>query len=246
MGAEDFVGAADIWRMGIAFGFGQSDYKLATDPGNEARGNADHYALAAYVKRTIDDVKIKTGAIYGYHNVETDRTVSFTGYASRQKTDYDAHTILSFAEASVALAPTEDFAFEPFANVSYGFAHMSAFSETGGDARLTGLRDDADFGDATLGLRAEQILPFMESVSLNGQLGLRHRIGEITPKRTFAFENAATFETAGAKFARDSFLLRAGIGIELSSQAALTFGYAGSYAPATISQSLSGTLNWSF
>ena len=249
-GIDGMMEDAPGWRLGTAFGFGQSNYRLTADPGNSAKGGADHYRLAAYAERRWGGLSLYASGDYAYHRIDTDRFVSFDGYQGYQRAAYHAETLGGFAGMAYGLAVVPKVRVEPFANLTYGYTLMSNFGETGANGLHAG-EDTAVQGATMLGARVWQRIDFTPSpapdaayASLALRAGWRHRIGVAAPEGVYTFTGSAPFTTTGARDARDALALAFGVDVHMTRALSLNLAYDASLASAASSNAVHGTLIW--
>jgi len=140
----------ETWRAGVLAGYSHSSFD-ATE--RASAGGSDNYHLGIYGGTQWGALGFRTGAAYGWHRIETDRSVAFPGFADSLKGNYDAGTAQLFGELGyrVEMAAAS---FEPFANLAYVSLHTAGFTEQGGAVALTSASSTTDATFTTLGLRA--------------------------------------------------------------------------------------------
>ena len=249
-GVDGLMEDAPGWRLGTAFGVGQSNYRLTADPGNSAKGSADHYRLAAFAEREWGGLSLYAAGDYAYHRIDTNRFVSFDGYQEYQRAAYHGQTLGGFAGTAYAFDAVPKVSIEPFANVTYGYTLISNFGETG-TAGLHAGEDTAVQGATMVGTRLRQRIEFTPAPepgaaygSLALQIGWRHRIGAAAPEGTYAFTGSAPFTTMGARDARDALALAFGVDVHMTRALSLNLAYDGSLAAAASSNAVHGALIW--
>ncbi|WP_189479039.1 autotransporter domain-containing protein, partial [Mesorhizobium sp. M1E.F.Ca.ET.063.01.1.1] len=173
---------------------------------------------------------LRAGATYAWHNIETDRTVAFPGFADSLQAKYDAGTFHVFGEASYRV-DTVPAAFEPFANLSHVSLHTDAYSESGGAGALHADGETTDATFTTLGLRASTgfDLSGMRATA-RGTIGWRHAYGDTIPLSTFVFSGSDAFAIEGVPIARDAAVVEAAIDLNLTDDALFGVTYSGQLA----------------
>ncbi|MGU3495681.1 autotransporter domain-containing protein [Xanthobacteraceae bacterium A53D] len=245
-------GMVSDWRLGLAAGFGQSDF--STDlPGS---GGSDNYDLALYASRSfaVDGgaLNLRLGAAYGWHDISVSRTVSLPGQARPYTSNYAGGTAQAFGELGyempVAGAPMP-LKLEPFAGLAYAALSTNGFSESFGTAALIGQGASFDTLYSTLGLKARaeigagSALPF----AVTGTLGWQHAYGDVATATTLAFATGGVpFTVAGAPLARDALLVGAGLGTKLGEAVDVSVAYSGQLASGFTEQAVKGSFNWRF
>ncbi len=119
-------------RLGFFGGYDNSSFKVN---GRTTSATADTLHLGAYGGTEFGPLGVRAGASYAWHDIDTARSVAFTGFAENLSGSYTARTAQIFGEAGYRF----DFAatsLEPFANISYVQLSSDGYSETGGSAGL--------------------------------------------------------------------------------------------------------------
>lgn len=216
----------DDIRLGLMGGYSRSSFDV---DGRASSGDADTWSVGAYAGGEWNAFSLKGGAAYSWHNVETERSVAFTGFSDDLSASYDARTAQVYGEAAYAFdaGPAR---FEPFANLAHVSLSTDSFAEAGGEAALTSPGDVASATFTTLGLRAETSVVLDEvDVTLSGMLGWRHGFGD-TPTATLGFTaGGEAFTVAGVPIARDSLVVEAGFDVALGKNARLSLSYDGQF-----------------
>lgn len=84
------------WRVGFALGFSRS--RMDVDArASDARAHSYHAAL--YGGRQWGPWGLRLGGALAFHDVDTDRSIVFPGFAGATDADYNARTTQLFAEA---------------------------------------------------------------------------------------------------------------------------------------------------
>lgn len=100
-----FIGADGVafetWRLGLLAGYSRTDFDV-TDRGSS--GESDNYHVGIYGGTRWGDLALRAGAAYSWHDIRTDRSVDFTGFADSLKDDYHAGTGQVFGELGTASA----------------------------------------------------------------------------------------------------------------------------------------------
>lgn len=215
------------WRLGAVAGYSRSDFDVK---GRQSSGESDNYHLGLYGGANWGALTLRTGAAYTWHDISTNRTVSFPGFGDRLKGDYGAGTTQLFGELAYgfALGATR---IEPFANLAYVSLHTDGFRETGGAAALTGAAATTDATFTTLGLRASTRLTLGgASLTAKGTLGWRHAFGDVTPLASLRFAGGGNgFGIGGVPIARNAALIETGLDYALSPNATLGVSYGGQF-----------------
>ena len=138
-------------RLGFFGGYDNSSFKVNS---RTTSATADTLHLGAYGGTEFGPLGVRAGASYAWHDIDTTRSVAFTGFAENLSGSYTARTAQIFGEAGYRF----DYAatsLEPFANISYIQLSSDGYSETGGSAALKAGRQTMDSTFTNFGLRAE-------------------------------------------------------------------------------------------
>lgn len=213
----------DNVRFGLMGGYSRSSLNVSD---RASSGTVDSFTLGTYVGGAWDAFSLKGGLAYGWHNLDTSRSPTFTGFSDSLSASYNTRTFQAYAEA----AYTVDYGavrIEPFANLAYVNLSSDAFTETGGAAALTALGQSANATFTTLGLRGEtQVDLGGIATTLSGGIGWRHAFGD-APTSTHSFAGGNAFTVAGVPLARDTLVLDAGVEIDLTDNATFGLSYSG-------------------
>jgi outer membrane autotransporter protein len=227
-----FIGGADApvgsWRIGVLGGYSHSSFDV-TD--RASSGSSDNYNLGVYAGTQLGQFGFRTGAIYGWHDIEARRSVVFPAFSESLSADYRATTAQAFGELAYRFDIGRN-AFEPFANLAYVHLNTDGFAETGGTtSALTAQKTTTENTFSTFGVRASsQFDTGTTNTALHGMLGWQHAYGEVTPTSNLAFNSGASFTISGVPIARDALAIEAGLDFSLSSNTTLGASYSGQIA----------------
>ncbi len=206
IGADGML--SDDWRIGLAGGHTHSKFDLDS---RLSSASADNFHVAAYGGTALGAVGLRFGAAQSWHNIDTDRSVTFTGFSESLTSDNDARTTQVFGEIGYAMS-IGAIDTEPFAGLAYVNHHTDDFVERGGDAALHVRSPDDGLGFSTLGLRADKSLLISDGtvLSLEAVAGWEHAFGDVSPTTSVAFDAGSPFTVEGAPIARNSAVLALG------------------------------------
>ncbi len=236
------------WRVGLAAGFGQSQFDL--DSGLSS-GSSDTYDLSLYAGRSFGALSLRFGAAYSWHDLSSQRTVALPSFVQSYGTGYDGRTAQLFGEVGYAfqVPGVAGAGIEPFAGLSYVALSTDGFTEAGGGAALTGASSNFDTLSTTLGVRGQVPLALMGGipVMLNGTLGWQHAYGNLTPTTTLAFTSGSTpFTAYGAPLASDAVIAALGLSAQVSANLSLSIAYGGQLSSDVMENAVKGSFVWSF
>lgn len=230
-----FVGGADApvgsWRLGILGGYSHSRFDV-TD--RASSGSSDNYDLGIYAGTQWGALGFRTGAFYGWHDIDTKRNVVFPAFSESLSANYRAATAQAFGELAYRMDVGGN-AIEPFANLAYVHVNTDGFAETGGTtSALTGQKMTTENAFSTFGVRAStQLDTGVAKATLHGMLGWQHAYNDVTPVSNLAFNTGSSFTISGVPIARDALAVEAGFDVSLSSNATLGASYSGQIAKDT-------------
>ncbi|WP_370435040.1 autotransporter outer membrane beta-barrel domain-containing protein [Microvirga sp. TS319] len=230
----------DTWRFGAVAGYSNTSFDMKD---RYSSGSSDNYHLGLYGGTQWGNLAFRTGAAYTWHDISTNRSVSFSGFGGSLKGDDNAGTAQVFGELAygVNMGATR---FEPFANLAYVNLHTDGISERGGAAALTSLSSDTDATFTTLGLRASSTFEVNgANLTAKGALGWRHAFGGVTPISTMRFGGGDAFTVAGVPIARNAAVMEAGLDFALTPDAVLGVTYGGQFGSDMSDQSVKANFN---
>lgn len=225
-----FVGgdavAGENVRLGVFGGYSHASFDLQA---RGSHGSADSWHLGAYGGGQWGALALLVGGAYAWHDVETSRAVSFTGFSDNISAAYDARTGQVFGELGYRIEHGAA-SFEPFANLAYVHFDGGDYTETGGAAALAGAAEGVGGTFSTLGLRAEGQFGLGEAaVTIQGTAGWRHAFGDLDPLAAHSFAGSDSFSVAGVPVSEDVLVLDFGISARLGPGASLRVSYDGQH-----------------
>jgi len=243
-----FIGADapvfDTWRFGAVAGYSQTSFDVKD---RQSSGSSDNYYVGLYGGTAWGDVAFRTGAAYTWHDVSSNRSVTFPGFGGSLKGDYNAATAQMFGELAYGFTAGSA-RFEPFANLAYVNLHTDGFTEQGGAAALTGASANTDATFATLGLRASTAFDIGgTTLTAKGMVGWRHAFGDMAPTSTMRFAGGGNaFNIGGVPIARDAAVIEAGLDYAITPNATLGVSYGGQFGSGISDQSARFNFNVKF
>ncbi|WP_429911321.1 autotransporter domain-containing protein [Glycocaulis sp.] len=210
----------DTARIGVIAAFGESSFSLG---GGHASGTSESRSLGVYGGGQFGGFGVSAGAIYGWHDLSTNRLVSFPGINEHVSASHSADTMQVFGEVSLA-GPA---GFEPFLTLAHVRLDTGSFAEAGGVSALALDGETRQMTQGTLGSRFSQDWQAGDTaIHLEGSLGWRR---VFSGHRQFVSGNlsGAPVFFEGNGIDRDAAAIEAGIMIEPASRISLELGYAG-------------------
>ena len=204
--------------------------------------------LATYGGVSVGALNLRAGGAYGFHSIDTDRTIAFPGFAERATARYDGGTGQIFGEAGYGLAFGK-VAVEPFAGAAWVHLSTDAANEQGGAAALALAANKFEVGYSTLGIRSATMIPLGHDMVLvpRASAAWQHAFNSVTPTAALAFQSTgAAFVVAGVPIARDSLLAEAGLDLHIGRSATLGVSYVGQLARNVEDHAAKGNFSWKF
>lgn len=242
-----FVGSdaeiVDNITLGLMGGYSRSSLSVSD---RASSGTVNSYMLGAYAGGEWDGFSLKGGLANSWHNLDTARSVAFTGFSDSLSASYSAQIFQAYTEA----AYTMEFGsarIEPYANLAYVHRNSDGFTETGGAAALTAAGQSSNATFTTVGIRGQTSVDLGGMITtLSGGLGWRHTFGD-TPTSQMRFASGSdTFTIAGVPLARDALVFDAGLEMELTDDATFGLSYSGQLGSGASDHGVRAALNVRF
>ncbi|WP_160116691.1 autotransporter domain-containing protein [Pseudovibrio ascidiaceicola] len=241
MGGDAQIGENS--RLGFFGGYNNSSFEVN---GRRTSATADTLHLGAYGGTEFGPLGVRAGGSYAWHDIDTTRSVAFTGFAEDVSGSYTARTAQIFGEAGYRF----DYAatsLEPFANISYVQLSIDGYSETGGSAALKADRQTMDSTFTSIGLRAETRANLGQfTAKLSAQAAWQHAFGDVTPVVNHAFAGGEDFSVSGTPIAKDALLLHLGASVDLGRNTTLGLAYDGRFGSGFTDQGLKANIALKF
>jgi fibronectin-binding autotransporter adhesin len=216
---------AGEWTLGFLGGISVSSLNVG-DRNSSADVTSVH--LGAYAGGIVDTLRLKFGAGYSHHDVDTSRTPQFDGFSERLRSGYGASSLQVFGEVARPF-DVGTLKVEPFADLAYVRLSTDGFTESGGVAALGagGYANDAGF--TTLGARlSRQFTTDVTVFDLSASLGWRHAFAN-APAASLSFAGGTAFTVYGVPVTRDALALQAGFDVRLGATSQLGLRYDGQF-----------------
>ena len=184
-----------------------------------------------------------TGIGISRYELESKRTVTFSGFHDRLKADHTARGLDIFGEVSYNFEAGEWLNLEPFANLSYNRLHFKAYKEKGGPAALDYEAETQDGWSSVLGLRG--LVQAGERVEIGLTLGWRHNFGDLDWSTGRAFRDGSdSFLVKGSGSDRNALETGLDLNLGLTERVGLTLSYDGLLGSNEQSHGGSARLSW--
>jgi outer membrane autotransporter protein len=206
-------------RLGLIASYSRNNSD--TNARNSSSESRNLY-LGAYAGGVWDNLALRAGAAYGWHDLESSRAVSFTGFTDNLRSnDGKATSGQVFGELGYRLN-----SIEPFANLAFVSLDMDGFTEQGGNAALRVQDASTDTSFSTLGVHLQNEFT---TGRFKGTLGWRHAFGDTTPLSTLSFASGNAFTVAGVPIAENAAVLDLGLDFSAGENARFGLSYNGQF-----------------
>jgi outer membrane autotransporter protein len=241
-GVESTTGADGV--AGLTAGY--SNASLNVD-GRSSSAGIESYHLGGYAAGSFDDWVLRIGGTFSWHEVETLRSVAFTGFSNKLKSDYSAYTGQVFAEAGYRFETLAG-RIEPFAGITLVHSGGDGFVEKGGAAALSGSDWENSRSYVTFGMRAASapVLSGGMTMRLTGSVAWKHALGDTGTNAALSFATGPGFKVTGTRAARDQLTVDAGAQVMLDGTSRLDIGYHGAFSRSSRDHAVSATLSVAF
>ncbi|MBV7499611.1 autotransporter outer membrane beta-barrel domain-containing protein [Achromobacter sp. ACM05] len=241
-------GVGNGWRLGGAFGY--TDSRITVDD-RSAKSDVNSYSAILYGGKSFEagsgKINFTAGLAYTWHDIDSKRNINAAGQYQELKADYSASTGQVFTDVGYAIPLNDRVTLEPFFGADFSDLRTRGFSESGGDAALSGRSSTNNVGTTTLGLRAQTTFDVKDTAGrLRGMLGWRHAYGDVNPEATMSFDGSQPFTVAGNPLARDAAVMEVGVDLAMSKNATLGLAYSGQFGDGNRQNTGTVNVSWRF
>ncbi len=241
-------GVGNGWRLGGAFGY--TDSRITVDD-RSAKSDVNSYSAILYGGKSFEagsgKINFTAGVAYTWHDIDSKRNINAAGQYQELKADYSASTGQVFTDVGYAIPLNDRVTLEPFFGADFSDLRTRSFSESGGDAALSGKSSTSNVGTTTLGLRAQTTFDVKDTAArLRGMLGWRHAYGDVNPEATMSFDGSQPFTVAGNPLARDAAVMEVGVDVAMSKNATLGLAYSGQFGDGNRQNTGTVNVSWRF
>ncbi|WP_312470560.1 autotransporter domain-containing protein, partial [Brucella sp.] len=231
------------WRIGALAGYSHSNFNTRwLDSSGEAAG----YHVGVYGGGKAGMLDVKLGAAYSWQEIDTSRSISFTGYTDALSASYRNHVTQVYGEVSHQFDVMGVVA-EPFANLAYVHLNSGSFTEDGGAAALRADSNNSSTVFSTLGLRASFAVSEDGATKFYGSAGWRHAYNDLNPAATTSFvAGGNAFSTGGVPIAQDVGVLEFGLDRKLNDGLSIGVSYSGQFSKGAQDNGAKARLQWKF
>ncbi|WP_230534059.1 autotransporter domain-containing protein [Microvirga roseola] len=233
----------ETFTLGMAGGFSRTAFDV---DGRLSSGANETVFGAVSGTAKWDALSLRLGALYAHHDLDTQRTITFPGFAEQASASYDGSTLMAFGEVGYAF-DLGRVTVEPFVGASLMRLRLDGFTEEGGAAALTGYARSYNLGTTTLGVRAQARISAELPLTLRGMIGWRHALGDIEPAALLAFSGGTTgFSVAGLPIDRTAFVAETGLDWQINRDMTLAVSYSGQIGARAQEHAVKGNFTWRF
>ncbi|WP_313623431.1 autotransporter domain-containing protein [Achromobacter sp.] len=241
-------GVGNGWRLGGAFGY--TDSRITVDD-RSAKSDVNSYSAILYGGKSFEagsgKINFTAGVAYTWHDIDSKRNINAAGERQELKADYSASTGQIFTDVGYSIPLTDRITLEPFVGADFSDLRTRGFSESGGDAALSGKSSTNNVGTTTLALRAQTTFDVKDTAGrLRGMLGWRHAYGDVNPEATMSFDGSQPFTVAGNPLARDAAVMEVGVDLAMSKNATLGLAYSGQFGDGNRQNTGTVNVSWRF
>jgi outer membrane autotransporter protein len=233
------------FRLGGGFSASTTNTSVAA-----SSANTNGYHVMLYSTYDTNRLRLNSGVVQSWYSANMKRTLPLDDRGNAKGT-VDSRSTQLFADLSspITLSQQQDHhtTIAPFGQVSQIWLQTSKFSESGAEARLTGLATNANTGFGTLGARLSHQ---WKTDKNNWQVGLsagwQRAWGDLSPTTTLAFATGPGFTVNAAPIAKNSAVIEVGIGASLGQSSRFNLVYSATLAGQSRGQLLQAQLQKSF
>jgi len=215
----------DEWTVGLLGSV--SELSGSVDAGRNSSADATSYGVGIYGNRNVAGFNMKLGGAYTRFVVDARRSINFSGFSQRTSSDYDGGTAQLFGEISYGV-DFDQVLYTPYFEVAQVNVHRVGFTESAGDAALSGSNASLNATYTTLGARGEaEFSVAAVPIKFRGGFGWQHVLGDTNPNAKLSFSGGSEFSVSGAPIETNSALLDVGLDFGLNDASVLSVSYEG-------------------
>lgn len=227
------------FRMGIAGGWSDSQFKMDDDSGTL---DATAWHASAYATGASGNWRSKAILTYEYYDMSSDRPVPFGLGTETAYADYNADHIEALGEISYVHLFHPNAAIEPYASVGVSWVDVDGFTETvDGADYLSAAGQEETWPYTLIGMRLTGAMD-VNGVLVNPMLdlGWRHVFGDTDPSLLYETLDGSSFAVAGMPIAEDSLVVQAGFDAAFTTGWRTSLKYKGDLAETAQQHTLTG------
>jgi outer membrane autotransporter protein len=216
---------AATWRLGALAGYSQSTFDVDA---RRSSGTSDNYHIGVYGGGEAGWLLVRAGAFYSAHDIGTNRTILFDGFADHASADYRAHTLQAFGEIGYRWSGATT-AIEPYLNLAHVRFTNDGFAESANEAAVIAATKSTPVTFTTLGMRGTVDFDVGSRMTLTAGVGWRHAFDIDRVTSTLSF-GPAPFAVAGAPIAKNAAVVDANLDFHITDSAVVGVSYNGQVA----------------
>ncbi|WP_445504882.1 autotransporter outer membrane beta-barrel domain-containing protein [Microvirga sp. G4-2] len=230
-------------RLGVAGGFVRDtldiDRRLAS-------GTTESVVGALYGATERGALKLRLGAGFAGHAIESQHGVEAAGFIDRSQASYSGSTLQGFGEIGYALGRGR-LRIEPFLGAAAFKVQTDGFRETGGVAALNADATNHSVGTVTVGAHLNAMISETLPIALNATLGWQRAYGDLMPQVLLVPVNDKLVSRAsGAPVDRNSLVAEFGLDWQPTRTTSLSVLYQGQIGRFDQDHALTGNFTWNF
>ncbi len=217
------------WLVGGAFQYGSTNMKVKS---LSSKADVDSFNFGVYAGREwgmdAGTLRFAAGAGYGYHDIDSRRSVSSSVLNETLKAGYHAQTAQVFGDIGFAVDLPAGFEVEPYLRLGWNSAWTRGFTENGGVAALSARREHQGNLSQTVGVRAAWAI--RDDATLHAGAGWVHTYGRKDSATGFAFvDGGAGMSVGGVRVPANAAVVNAGMSVAVNARTQVHFGYDGQF-----------------
>lgn len=220
------VQVAEPVRVGAAFSYAHTSVS-STGDSTGSGADINSYQGTLYANYTGKPWYVDGTLVYGRHNYDSTRAISFTGFDAKAKGTHtgDQYTAQVAGGYPVIVANT---LITPNASLAYSLLNQSAYAETGAGGANLAVSDQSNTSVRSgLGIKASK--SFSNGTTRlvpEARLTWLHEFNDKAPDQAAKFAaGGSSFTTSGARAAQDSAVIGIGLNIAQANQISVTANY---------------------
>jgi fibronectin-binding autotransporter adhesin len=183
-----------------------------------SKADVNSWTLGGQMALRSGRARLTGGAAFAWHDIDTDRTIVFPGFADQTTSSQDGRTRTIYAEAAYE-GSAGSVSVEPFLGVANQRVHVDGDVEQGGDAALIVDGTTLNSTMTELGVRVGGAAKAGSgNLYPTGTVAWQHLFGKRTGTMTAAFDiGSDPFDIRGAERSRNALRVNAGLGYRIQS-----------------------------
>lgn len=234
---------APDWRLGFGTGYSRTDFDVGD---RDSQGVSDSYHLGLYTHRKWGATRLRAGAAYTRHTIETQRTAVTNTGSDALHAGYRATTLQGFGELGYRFTLGRA-RLQPSFGLDYVHFARRSFRETGGAAALFATAEDVDAAWASVVLKSAGglRLKYLRG-ALHGAIGLQRAVGDHTPIASQRLAQGEVFKVSGTPLREKTGFVSASAKLDVVGDIGLDIQYKSRYGKGDVAHTASATMSMRF